>query len=460
MMGGTPGWQTVLSLLFLLLALRTRTRAQLSLSSLSMDYEAEAEAETEDSGDDVSEEVSSLVFIRELRNYTKEQGEGVKVRCEVRGDPPANKFRWFFNEAPLLEEPGRVKVKNFLKSASQSSVLRFTELESLDKGYYRCEASNGQMTIKSTSVINVLLGSGSGRGKKISLDSADYLHLPDHRSYQDPFQGLDSLSNGIDGLPDHIDFQGRNSISQSFVSGQQSSDVELPSLKPDEKQGKCQQYVGSACREALGDRQVWVSTDQRYVEEKLSHTFRTITTSNLMSDRCAKFAIAAICHSTFPLCDERTRRPRRICREECELLEQDICKSELAFAKSHPGISYQMGLPECEELPAIGSIDSHNCVSLALPHTDHLIKPHSCYTGLGSSYRGTHSMTSSGQHCKPWKDQTIVDPLKHYEILGGHNYCRNPAGPAEMDEPWCFTDDTNNLKQVGLSYSNGWEVLY
>ena len=43
--------------------------------------------------------------------------------------------------------------------------------------------------------------------------------------------------------------------------------------------------------------------------------------------------------------------------------------------------------------------------------------------------------------------------------MGGHNYCRNPAGPAEMDEPWCFTDDTNNIKQVGSGYSYGQEVF-
>ena len=207
--------------------------AGLAVTSVAQMTRAEAslaapEAESE------KEPAESLVFIRELRNFTKEQGDSLKVRCEVSGDPPANKFRWFFNEAPLLEEPGRLKVKNFMKGSSQSSVLRFQELETLDKGYYRCEASNDLITIKSTSVINVVLGSSSGRGKKTSLDSPDYLHLPDHRSYQDPFQALDSLSNGIDGLPDHIDFDGRNSISQSFVSGHQTSDVDLPSLKPDE----------------------------------------------------------------------------------------------------------------------------------------------------------------------------------------------------------------------------------
>ena len=35
--------------------------------------------------------------------------------------------------------------------------------------------------------------------------------------------------------------------------------------------------------------------------------------------------------------------------------------------------------------------------------------------------------------------------------LGGHNYCCNHTGDFEMEEPWCFTDDMNNIKQVSVS---------
>lgn len=394
----------------------------------------------------------SLVFLRTLRNITKEQGDKLKVICEVSGDPPATDIRWFFNEAPLREEPGRVKVKDFLKgSSTQYSVLRFQELEALDKGYYRCEASNEAVTIKSTFVINVVLG--SGRKKYNSDSSSNYLHLPDHRSYNDPFDALNSLSNGIDGLPDHlVDFDdGRSgsAISQSFVSGHQSAAAELPSLKPNERSGSCQKYVGTACAGSHGDQYVWVSaTSQHYVDDKLSLTFRTITTSKMMSDRCSQFAIQAICHSTFPLCDKRTQKPRKICREECEVLEQDYCQSELETARSHPLIWQQMVFPECDELPPIGSMESHNCVRLGIPNTAQLIQPHSCYNGVGDTYRGTHSMTRSGLHCKPWREQLIIHTQDRMELIGGHNYCRNPAGPEEMEEPWCYTDDRNNPKQV------------
>ena len=391
----------------------------------------------------------SLEFVRDLRNVTREQGESLKVRCEVEGSPPANKFKWFFNEAPLHEEAGRIKIKTNVKgSSSQFSVLRFQELKFLDKGYYRCEASNGYDTVKQTFVINVVLN--TGRKSKYGQDS-DFLHIPDHRSYEDAFSALNSLSNGIDGLPDHIASE-HGVISSSFVSGHGSAAAdELPSLKPDEKVGRCEKYTGSACGASHGEAMVWVSTDQTYVDERLSLTFQTITTSKMMSSRCSEFAIQAICHSTFPLCDKRTQRPRKICREECEVLEADYCKSELETARSHPAIFQQLVFPECEELPALGSMDSHNCVRLGIPGTGQLLQPHSCYTGAGASYRGTHSMTSSGQHCKPWREQRVIPALPdNKELVGGHNYCRNPAGDQEMDEPWCFTDDRNNIKQVSV----------
>ena len=34
------------------------------------------------------------------------------------------------------------------------------------------------------------------------------------------------------------------------------------------------------------------------------------------------------------------------------------------------------------------------------------------------------------------------------EIVGGHNYCRNPAGEEQMEAPWCFTSDRSSPKQV------------
>ena len=55
-------------------------------------------------------------------------------------------------------------------------------------------------------------------------------------------------------------------------------------------------------------------------------------------------------------------------------------------------------------------------------------------------------MSAAGRVCRPWRDTTAGPGPGRLELLGGHNYCRNPAGEAAMEEPWCFTD--NNVKQV------------
>ena len=117
-------------------------------------------------------------------------GDSLKVRCEVRGSPPATAFRWFRNEAPLLEEMGRVKVKSYTdQGPTQWSQLRFRALETLDTGFYRCEASNSLTTLRSNSVIKVNLAvPGSSMAGQHLLDS-DYVHLPG--TFEDPFDSLD-----------------------------------------------------------------------------------------------------------------------------------------------------------------------------------------------------------------------------------------------------------------------------
>ena len=168
---------------------------------------------------------SVLLFLQELRNVTREVGETLKLRCEVRADPLVTAFRWFKNEAPLIEEQGRMRVKDYLKATTaggggQASLLRFKELETLDTGFYRCEATNqlGE-TIKSTAVVKVNLGSGKWRssgGGGGSVDEDDYVHLPS--SFQDPFEELDNVfggggvggGGGDGGRGSHIEFQGRS----------------------------------------------------------------------------------------------------------------------------------------------------------------------------------------------------------------------------------------------------------
>ena len=170
-----------------------------------------------------------------------------------------------------------------------------------------------------------------------------------------------------------------------------------------------------------------------------------------------------MCYAAFPLCPDYIENPeehvnfvapRRLCREECELLEHDLCRQEYALAKRHHLIGHQLHIPECGELPPLGSKESATCIPLGLPHLTPVVEDHSCYIGNGHTYRGTVKETASGDPCRPWSHQYKFKSSEYPELMGGHNYCRNPGG-AEPG-PWCFSDSENfrkepcNIPQCGI----------
>ncbi|NXR40586.1 PLMN protein, partial [Zosterops hypoxanthus] len=66
-----------------------------------------------------------------------------------------------------------------------------------------------------------------------------------------------------------------------------------------------------------------------------------------------------------------------------------------------------------------------------------------CLSGRGEDYRGTISVTESGNTCQHWSSQS---PHRHartpenYPCQGlDENYCRNPDGE---QRPWCYTTNT------------------
>lgn len=67
-----------------------------------------------------------------------------------------------------------------------------------------------------------------------------------------------------------------------------------------------------------------------------------------------------------PKKDNLNQKLRRICKKECEMLENDLCKKEYAIGKRHPEIGRQLPLVECSDLPDESTREGADCITIGL----------------------------------------------------------------------------------------------
>jgi hypothetical protein len=74
------------------------------------------------------------------------------------------------------------------------------------------------------------------------------------------------------------------------------------------------------------------------------------------------------------------------------------------------------------------------------PASPSSLTEHTCYNGNGVDYRGAASRTQNGLECGPWNRQVFYSTADNPELIGGHNFCRNPGGMES--QPWCFDHES------------------
>lgn len=62
----------------------------------------------------------------------------------------------------------------------------------------------------------------------------------------------------------------------------------------------------------------------------------------------------------------------QVCKDECEMLQTNVCQLEYTLAKKHSSIAQANILPSCDNLPAIESHQSNQCIRLGVPNAIHV----------------------------------------------------------------------------------------
>lgn len=148
---------------------------------------------------------------------------------------------------------------------------------------------------------------------------------------------------------------------ESTNVGESDSNKELIREK---RQASCHHYHGHVCSEHLDkNKLLYIKKSPKILEESLRSPF-SLLKPRLLKD-CAKYALKAICLTTYPYCPSTNKpKPVRLCREECEELQSGVCESDFRVARQFDYLA--VILPNCSALPEKGSKEAEGCIKLGL----------------------------------------------------------------------------------------------
>lgn len=136
---------------------------------------------------------------------------------------------------------------------------------------------------------------------------------------------------------------------------------------------------------------------------------------------------------------KNTENLRRICRQDCELLENEICQKEYAIAKRHPTIGQILPLEDCSEVP-----DDDDCLRMGI--NTEVDPTDTCYWENGNTYRGMMDKSINGKPCMKWSK--VLREITHIE-LANNNFCRNPD--SSQLKPWCYVDKQKTVELCDIA---------
>lgn len=136
----------------------------------------------------------------------------------------------------------------------------------------------------------------------------------------------------------------------------------------EKRQASCHHYHGHVCNEYLDkNKLLYLNKNPKILEESLRSPF-SLLKPRLLKD-CAKYALKAICLTTYPYCSSSNKpKPVRLCREDCEELQSGVCKSDFRVARQFDYLA--VILPNCSILPEKGTKEAEGCVKLGIKESN------------------------------------------------------------------------------------------
>ncbi|XP_053613186.1 tyrosine-protein kinase transmembrane receptor Ror [Plodia interpunctella] len=430
----------------------------------------------------------AVVNFTKVERYIKNK-EGIETI--LKESPPEHiqqalmknvKIYWLKNNKPLPVSP-RVNVSTSINmhNSTIGVNLLIKDIHNDDKGNYSCVIKQNDK--KQTTVLKIVK----------DKDALKKYEIP---TYPPLFPNSDNeLEMTVETTA--------NMAVDSMKSQSNNQETDTKTNATHKLQPICQEYVGAVCDMYLKGQFVYIpyETTQALLEDKLGKALRVTQYSNDISSNCEGYALPSLCYSTFPICRDpivtndnfykeakqilellsssnsddsddpkiefdnlpqgmaplpnsrfsknvtiellnyryNSTVLRRVCKQDCEILENELCQTEYAIAKRHPHIGQQLTLEECQDLPE----NDPDCLKIGIGTV--IVSDDECYWEDGSGYLGRVSMAENGMPCIPWSKQMRLKVSKFPELAGRHSYCRNPGGV--KTQPWCFVEKDGKTEQ-------------
>lgn len=428
---------------------------------------------TKPSGADIRLKCEAIMNYTKVEKYiTNKEG----IETSLKETPPdhiqENVLRnlkvYWLKDNKTLAESGKVKIITKIDKTNGTigTTLKLKEIDKTSQGTYTCTIKQNYEKKQSTRLI-----------VKDNENIENY-EIPTYPSLFSNTDGNDELEINDKTTP--------KLISENIKT---TAATDSKSVIPKKLEPICQEYVGKICAPHLKAQFVYIPFDKTQValEEKLMQALQVTKYSNDISSHCEGYALPSLCYSTFPICrnpfetnanflkearkvfsldkDDKESLPeivfenlpngvvppgyeknytsmfdyrhnstvlRRVCKQDCEILENELCQREYAIAKRHPHIGQVLILEECQDLPE----DDPDCLKIDIGAV--MLSEDECYWENGSGYLGRVNVADNGIPCIEWSKQWHVRVFDYPELAGMHSYCRNPGGL--KSQPWCVIE--------------------